>query len=100
MAVDGDDDNNGVVATKAVATIARALEIVEGQENATVYLLDGEYEVAETISLPSNVALKSLNAGGAVLSGATVATEIVEKTDSELGRVREIPCKKKPLNCM
>ena len=100
VAVDGDDDNNGVVATKAVATIARALEIVEGQENATVYLLDGEYEVAETISLPSNVALKSLNAGGAVLSGATVATEIVEKTDSELGRVWEIPCKKKPLNCM
>ena len=101
VSTQGNDTNIGYSTRSAVATIARALEIVEGQENATVYLLDGEYEISETVEIPSNVTVESLS-GNAMLSGASKvsATEIVEKTDAKLGRVWEIPCKKKPINCM
>ena len=94
----GNDDNSGYTLRKAVATVEKALEIVEGQENATVYFADGEYEISETVSLYGNVTLKSVNEGGATLSGANVADGIVEKTDSELGRVWEISAKKKQIN--
>ncbi len=101
VSTQGNDTNSGYSTRSAVATIARALEIVEGQENATVYLLDGEYEISETVEIPANVTVESLS-GNALLSGASKvsATEIVEKTDAKLGRVWEIPCKKKTINCM
>ncbi len=94
----GNDDNSGYTLRRAVASVEKALEIVEGQDNATVYFADGEYEITETVSLYGNVTLKSVNEGGATFSGASVADGIVEKTDSKLGRVWEISAKKKQIN--
>ena len=95
----GSDTNSGYTKRRAVASLEKALEIVEGQDGATVCFLDGEYEIDQTVALYSGVTLKGLN-GNATISGASVADQIVEKMDSELGRVWEISAKKKPINYM
>ena len=94
VSLTGDDGSSSLTQAES---LQQAVELTAGSESAQILLAGGEYLIEETLSIGSNVTIKSLNSGETTLSGAKVVekSKITEKTDETLGRVWEIPCGEK-----